>query len=128
MKKLFICVLVSLVSLTAFAQNAKQQYYVYSIVTLSGNLVNGGIKVDFDNGKSVEKLKDSKGNKMQFNSPAAAFMYLNSLGWELYVCGTTPDSSILGGLTNNSSIPYWIMRKPCTKEEFDKTVAAGIKK
>ena len=42
-------------------------------------------KVDLDDGKSIEKLKDGKGNKIKFNTPAAALMYLYSLGWELYV-------------------------------------------
>ena len=31
-------------------------------------------------------------------------------------------------LRNFSNEYYWIMRKPCTKEEFEKTLEEGIKK
>jgi hypothetical protein len=61
---------------------------------------------------------------MKFNTPAAALMYLVSEGWELYVNGAT-NSTYKG--TGYSST-YWIIRKPCSKEEFDKAVEGGIRK
>ena len=71
-----------------------------------------------------QKLKDSKGNKLTFNTPAAALMYLYSLGWELFVNGATSEG--IWGISDTTS--YWIMRKPCTKEEFEITVEEGISK
>ncbi|MBQ8888954.1 MAG: hypothetical protein IJY59_05645 [Bacteroidaceae bacterium] len=108
----------------AFAQVPEKQHYIYSIVTFSGSLKNEGFRVDFDNGKAIEKLKDKDGNRMKFNTPAAALMYLISEGWELYVNGAT-NSSYQGTGTSST---YWIMRKPCTKKEFDKAVNEGMKK
>ena len=65
---------------------------------------------------------------MKFNTPAAALMYLYSLGWELYVNGATSEGSMAAGIGASETTTYWIMRKPCTKEEFDKAVEEGISK
>lgn len=65
---------------------------------------------------------------MKFNTPAAALMYLNSLGWELYVNGSISEGITINGSGGSSTTSYWIMRKPCTKEEFDKAVEDGIRK
>ena len=114
--------------LLASAQSQEKQYYIYNIVTFSGSLKNEGFRVDIDNGKEIEKLKDKDGNKMKFNTPAAAFMYLNSLGWELYFNGATVSGGSSGGTGGTSTSSYWVMRKPCTKEEFEKAVEEGIRK
>ncbi len=97
MKKLIV--LMALISLPMFAsaQTTEKQYYLYNIVTFSGSLKNEGFKVDLDDGKTIEKLKDSNGNKMKFNTPAAALMYLYSLGWELYVNGATSEGAMAAG-------------------------------
>lgn len=128
MKKLIV--LMALISLPMFAsaQTTEKQYYLYNIVTFSGSLKNEGFKVDLDDGKTIEKLKDSNGNKMKFNTPAAALMYLYSLGWELYVNGATSEGAMAAGYGASETTSYWIMRKPCTKEEFDKAVEEGIRK
>lgn len=108
------------------------QYYLYNIVTFDGNYKKEGLKVNLDNGKSIEKLKDANGEKVVFKTPASALMYFVSLGWELYVNGATSSStsvSINGtGSGSSTTTPYWIIRKPCTKEVFDKAVEEGIKK
>ena len=127
MKKVLLLLAMVCLPLFASAQTTKKQYYIYNIVTFSGSLKNAGFKVDLDDGKTIEKLKDSEGNKIKFNTPAAALMYLYSLGWELYVNGATTSGSSFNG-TGGSSTSYWIMRKPCTKEEFDKAVEDGIRK
>ena len=123
MKKILLLAVLCL-PILAFAQVPEKQHYIYSIVTFSGSLKNEGFRVDFDNGKAIEKLKDKDGNRMKFNTPAAALMYLISEGWELYVNGAT-NSSYQGTGTSST---YWIMRKPCTKKEFDKAVNEGMKK
>lgn len=65
---------------------------------------------------------------VQFNTPAAALMYLYSLGWELYVNGATSEGAMTVGYGASSTTSYWVMRKPCTKEEFEKAVEEGIRK
>ncbi len=130
-KTLFLIAMVCLPLLTS-AQIEEKQFYIYNIITFSGSLKNEGFKVDIDDGKTIEKLKNDKGKKMKFNTPAAALMYLYSLGWELFVNGATTSGSGVSingtGSASSKTTSYWIMRKPCTKEEFEKAVEDGIKK
>ena len=128
MKKALLLLVLVCLPLLASAQTTEKQYYIYNIVTFSGSLKNEGFKVDLDDGKTIEKLKDSKGNKMKFNTPAAALMYLYSLGWELYVNGATTEGAMYGGIGASETTSYWVIRKPCTKEEFEKAVEDGIRK
>ena len=128
MKKALLLLAMVCLPLFVSAQTTEKQYYIYNIVTFSGSLKNEGFKVDLDDGKTIEKLKDSQGNKMKFNTPAAALMYLCSLGWELYVNGSTSEGAMAAGYGASSTTSYWIMRKPCTKEEFEKAVEDGIRK
>lgn len=106
---------------------AEQQYYKYIIVSITGNIKSEGIKVDVDNGQSVDRLKDKDGKKMTFKTPAAVLMYFLSEGWEMYVSGSSTSGGSASGYGSVSTAPYWIMRKPCTKEEFDTAVKTGIK-
>ena len=128
MKKALLLLAMVCLPLFASAQTTEKQYYIYNIVTFSGSLKNEGFKVDLDDGKTIEKLKDSKGNKMKFNTPAAALMYMYSLGWELYVNGATTEGAMYGGIGASETTSYWVIRKPCTKEEFEKAVEDGIRK
>lgn len=128
MKKALLLLAMVCLPLFASAQTTEKQYYIYNIVTFSGSLKNEGFKVDLDDGKTIEKLKDVKGNKMKFNTPAAALMYLYSLGWELYVNGATTEGAMYGGIGASETTSYWVIRKPCTKEEFEKAVENGIRK
>lgn len=127
MKKALLLAIVCL-PLLASAQTTGKQYYIYNIITFSGSLKNEGFKVDLDNGKTIEKLKDSNGKTIKFNTPAAALMYLYSLGWELYANGATSEGAVYGGIGESETTSYWKMRKICTKEEFDKAVEEGISK
>lgn len=128
MKKALLLLALVCLPLFASAQTTEKQYYIYNIVTFSGSLKNEGFKVDLDDGKTIEKLKDSEGNKMKFNTPAAALMYLISEGWELYVNGATSEGAVVNGFGASETTSYWIIRKPCTKEEFNKAVEEGIRK
>ena len=128
MKKVLLLLALISLPLLAFAQNPEEQDYIYNIVTFSGSLKNEGFRVDLDNGKEILKLRDKDGNKMKFNTPAAALMYLVSEGWELYVNGATSQGYSYNGTGGSNTTSYWIIRKPCTKEEFDKAVAEGIRK
>ncbi|MBQ7420587.1 MAG: hypothetical protein IJV27_00345 [Prevotella sp.] len=128
MKKRLLLIALACMPLLTFAQTTEKPYYIYHIITFTGSLKNEGFRVDIDDGKTIERLKDGQGNKMKFNTPAAALMYLYSLGWELYINGSTTSGSSLNGTGSSSTTSYWIMRKPCTKEEFDKSVEDGIRK
>ena len=124
MKKALLLLALACLPLFASAQTTEKQYYIYNIVTFLGSLNIEGFRVDLDDGKKILKLRDKNGNKMTFNTPAAALMYLVSEGWELCFNGAT--NSFYDN--NNRTSTYWIIRKPCSKEEFDKAVAEGIRK
>ena len=55
-------------------------------------------------------------------------MYFISQGWEMYLNGATSKGFTYSGTGASSTSSYWIMRKPCTKEEFDKAIEAAKKK
>ena len=105
-----------------------KRQYLYNIVTFEGNFDKEGIKVKVDDGKTVDKLKDDNGNRIKFKTPAAALMYFFSKGWDMYLTGDTSSGSSYSGTGSSYTTSYWILRKPCTKEEFDKTVKEGVKK
>lgn len=128
MKKVLLLLAMVCLPLFASAQTTEKQYYIYNIVTFSGSLKNEGFKVGLDDGKTIEKLKDSEGSKMKFNTPAAALMYLISEGWELYVNGAISEGAVANGFGASETTSYWIIRKPCTKEEFNKAVEEVIRK
>ena len=139
MKRIFLFMALMLAAVVAMAQKAEaqtqtvqqsvaeQQYYKYIIVSITGNIKSEGIKVDVDNGQSVDRLKDKDGKKMTFKTPAAVLMYFLSEGWEMFVSGSSTSGGSASGYGSVSTAPYWIMRKPCTKEEFDTAVKTGIK-
>ena len=106
---------------------AEQQYFKYIIVSITGNIKSEGIKVDVDDGQNVDRLRDKDGKKMTFKTPAAVLMYFISEGWEMYVSGSSTSGSSASGFGSVTTAPYWIMRKPCTKEEFDAAVKRGVK-
>lgn len=108
------------------AQDVKQ-YYIYNIVNFEGNLKNEGFKVTVDNGKTIEKLRDENGKRIVFTTPAGALMYFISKGWELYSHGTTTEGAVFNGVGGSDSSTYWILRKPCTKAEFEKAAKGSVR-
>jgi hypothetical protein len=130
MKKTLLIIALMALPLFSFAQvvdksvveqpAVEQQCYMYNIVTFLGGMNNEGFDVDLDDGKRIKTLKGKDGKKVKFRTPAAALMYFISEGWELYVEGVTVNP-------NDSRTTYWIMRKPCSKAEFDRAVEEGVK-
>lgn len=130
MKKTLLIITLMALPLFSFAQvvdksvveqpAVEQQCYMYNIVTFLGGMNNEGFDVDLDDGKRIKTLKGKDGKKVKFRTPAAALMYFISEGWELYVEGVTVNP-------NDSRTTYWIMRKPCSKAEFDRAVEEGVK-
>ena len=126
MKKTLLSIAILLAPFFASAQT--EQYFIYNIVTLEGDFNKEGIKVKVDDGKCIEKLRDENGNRIKFNTPAAALMYFFSKGWSMYLSGNTASGASFYGIGEMDTTSYWIFRKPCTKEEFEETVENGIKK
>lgn len=113
--------------LTVFCQTKEEQYYIYSIVSFEGDFTKEDFKVYFDDGVEVKRLRDEKGTKMRFSTPAGALMYFIAQGWGMYLSGNTSKGASYQGTGSSSTSSYWILRKPCTKEEFEKAVEASTK-
>ena len=128
MKKIFVFLLM-MVSFVCQAQTLEEgKYFIYNIVSFDGSVKNEGIGVYVDNGIEIKRLKDDQGKKIKFNTPAGALMYFISQGWEMYINGSNTSGAMINGIGSTSTSPYWILRKPCTKEEFEKAVEAAKKK
>ena len=69
MKK-FILALLLFVPLFVHAQT-EQKYYLYNIVSFEGDFTKEDFKVYYDNGIEVKRLRDDKGDKMKFKTPAS---------------------------------------------------------
>ena len=125
MKKLIILLVICMTPLITFAQSDKG-YYLYNIVNFEGEIKNEGFKVTVDNGKTIEKLRDENGKRIVFTTPAGALMYFVSKGWELYTHGSTSEGGVYNGIGVSETSTYWIIRRSCTKEEFDEAVKNSI--
>ena len=126
MKKIILALLL-FVPLFAHAQT-EQKYYLYNIVSFEGDFTKENFKVYYDDGKEVKRLRNENNDKMRFTTPAGALMYFISQGWEMFLNGATSEGSSFHGTGSSSTSSYWILRKPCTKEEFEKAVEEGVKK
>ena len=127
MKKLIITLLF-IIPLMGYSQTAEEQYFLYNIVSFEGDFAKEEFKVFYDDGIEVKRLRNEKGEKVRFSTPAGALMYFISQGWEMYLNGATSEGSSFRGTGGSSTSSYWILRKPCTKEEFEKAVEAAKKK
>lgn len=127
MKKLIVLLLM-MVPFVCQAQTSEEKYYIYNIVSFEGDFTKEGFKVFYDDGVEVKRLRNEKGDKARFSTPAGALMYFISQGWEMFQSGATSKGSSYQGTGSSHTSSYWILRKPCTKEEFEKAVEAAKKK
>jgi len=127
MKK-FLLLLLFLLPCLAMAQEEDEKYYIYNIFSFTGNIKKEGVKVNVDNGLTVDRLVDENGKKIVFKTPAGVLMYLLSQGWEMYRSGATVQGESALGYGETETNSYWIMRKPCSKEDFEKAVQESIRK
>ena len=127
MKRIIIA-LIMLVPMLGYCQTEEEKYYIYNIVSFEGEFTKENFKVFYDDGKEVKRLRNDKDNKMRFTTPAGALMYFISQGWEMYLNGATTHGHTAAGTGSSSTNSYWIIRKPCTKEEFEKAVQNAIVK
>ena len=117
-----------LLPLVWLGQTKDGEYYLYNIVSFEGDFTTENFKVYYDNGIEVKRLRDDKGSKMKFSTPAGALMYFLSQGWEIFLNGATSKGSSFQGTGASTTSTYWILRKPCTKEEFEKALNDAVKK
>lgn len=127
MNKIFFLITFLCFSISIKAHTNEKPYYIYNIVTFSGDLDNKGVKVMIDNGQTIERLRDKNGNKITFKTPAAVLMYFISKGWELYINGATTTGGTYNGTGHSSTTSYWIFKRPCSEEEFREVIEKGIK-
>jgi len=127
MKKLLL-MLFLFIPLMGFCQSEEKQYYIYNIISFEGDFTKEDFKVYYDDGIEVKRMRNDKGEKARFSTPAGALMYFISQGWEMYLNGATSKGSSYQGTGSSQTSSYWIMRKPCTKDEFEKAVEAAKKK
>lgn len=127
MKK-FLLIILLFIPLIGFCQSEEKQYYLYNIVSFEGDFTKEDFKVYYDNGIEVKRLRNDQGSKMKFKTPAGALMYFLSQGWEMYLNGATSKGASFQGTGSSQTSSYWILRKPCSKEEFDKAVQDAIVK
>ena len=127
MKKLIVLLLL-MAPFVCQAQTSEEKYYIYNIVSFEGDFTKEGFKVFYDDGVEVKRLRNEKGDKVRFSTPAGALMYFISQGWEMYLNGATTKGASAQGTGATTTSSYWILRKPCTKEEFEKAVEAAKKK
>lgn len=126
MKKKLLLLAMVLLPMVAMAQTEEKQYFLYNIVSFEGDFTKEDFKVFYDNGQEVKRLRDEKGKKMKFKTPAGALMYFLSQGWEMYLNGATNKGSMAAGYGGSSTSSYWILRKPCSKEEFEQVVKQSV--
>lgn len=126
MKKLLLIILLFF-PLISFCQTTEEQYYIYNIVSFEGSFTKEDFKVYYDDGIEVKRLRNDKESKVRFSTPAGALMYFISQGWEMYMDGSTSRGSSYNGTGSSTTSTYWILRKPCTKEEFEKAVKDAVK-
>lgn len=123
MKKMCLLLILTAVHLTVYAQ--AEQTYIYNIVTMNQSLTSKKYTVNVDDGKKITTLKNNEGKTIKFKTPAAIVNYFLSKGWELI--SVTNDISGSGSAVSSVTLThhYMIIRKPCTKEEFETTIQQG---
>jgi hypothetical protein len=116
------------IPMLGYCQAEEEKCYLYNIVSFVGDFTKEDFKVYYDDGKEVKRLRNEKDDKVRFSTPAGALMYFISQGWEMYLNGSTSKGASYQGTGSTQTSSYWILRKPCTKEEFEKAVKEAVKK
>ena len=126
MKRIIIALLM-FIPLLGYSQT-EEKYFIYNIVSFEGEFTKEDFKVYYDDGKEVKRLRNQDGDKMKFSTPAGVLMYFISQGWEMYLSGSTSKGSSFQGTGSSRTSSYWIIRKPCSKEEFEKAAKEAVVK
>ena len=124
MKRIIIALLM-FIPLLGYSQT-EEKYFIYNIVSFEGEFTKEDFKVYYDDGKEVKRLRNQDGDKMKVSTPAGVLMYFISQGWEMYLSGSTSKGSSYQGTGSSRTSSYWIIRKPCSKEEFEKAAKEAV--
>ena len=71
MKK-FLLIILLFIPLMGFCQSEEKQYYIYNIVSFEGDFTKEDFKVYYDDGIEVKRMRNDKGEKARFSTPAGA--------------------------------------------------------
>ena len=120
MRKLLLIIAIATMTVVANAQNkvtnAKSTpemvyYYTdFSVVRMKDTARKQDVYVPFlgeNTTLNMEPMKDDEGNIISFEVPIAAFNYITSQGWELWLHDD-----------HYNIIQRWFVRKKVTKQEF----------
>lgn len=122
MKRYCLFLMMSVLSLMASAQDNEKQQSCYVIISYTGSMDNRNFTVNIDDGTHIDYLKDEKGKKAHFRTPAAALAYFESLGWELCNIGTSPKDEGLA----HPYLTYWIFKRKVSKEERENIIKNAL--
>ena len=74
--KQLIVLLLMMVPFVCQAQTTEDgKYYIYNIVSFEGEFTKEDFKVYYDDGIEVKRMRNDKGEKVRFSTPAGALMY-----------------------------------------------------
>ena len=126
--KVLLLIIAFFLPVFAFAQSqGQEQYYLYNIIEVPSSIDSKNFEVKVDNGETIEKLKDSNGEKIKFKTRASVLMYFQSLGWEMAEATSRSSGSSYHGTGSSTTYTYWIIRKPISKEEALRAAKNAIK-
>lgn len=128
MKRFLISFVFLLTFVSLCAQENQETYYQYGLARIYQAKKKQGYQILFDNGMSKSYLKGADGQMLYFHTSSGALNYLASCGWQLDKIAAETVSYDTSGLfgVDTHTRTYYIMRKPCTKEELDSLVQKGI--
>ena len=129
MKKILLIIALATMTVVANAQNKvttakttpEMVYYYtdFSVTRVKDTTSGKDVYVPFL-GKNIslglDPMKDEKGNIITFEVPIAAFNYITSQGWELWLHDD-----------NYNIIQRWFIRKKVTKQMFEKLTKDEMK-
>ena len=126
MKKLFLVVVLAVLTTAAIAQ---EPYKAYCEIVGTGNITGTKVKIEVDFGQKAKPglwgttnarfLVDENGEKMNFNSMMDAVNYLAKFGWELILAyQVTPTQGM-----SKDPVYHYIL---CKKVTSDEQIKEGI--
>lgn len=126
MKKLFLVVVLAVLTTAAIAQ---EPYKAYCEIVGTGNITGTKVKIEVDFGQKAKSglwgttnarfLVDENGEKMNFNSMMDAVNYLAKFGWELILAyPVTPTQGM-----SKDPVYHYIL---CKKVTSDEQIKEGI--
>lgn len=113
MKKLFVFLMLCMISISAYSQNFKNDGKPYAFYCQLVGYKNFSqqlrLKILWDNIKEENNLRDENGKKIEFTTMLDAMNYMSKRGWDYVECVTYKDGA--------SNVVHYIFRKYVTNDE-----------